>query len=122
MFDLTLYLVYIGYYKSSTHTNKGATMKKVYIPDTKTCDICNKENATYDAPTVYNNKWANMCADCFIDVSAPSATTVGYKLVVGEKPEVDESERIAAIHAAAQDFDVETLYELIGDGDLADYL
>ena len=100
-------------------------MKKVYIPDTKTCDICNledaTEDATYNAPTIYGS-WANMCSDCFIDVSAPSATTVGYKLIVGEKPEVDESERIAAIHAAAQDFDVETLYELIGDGDLADYL
>ena len=96
-------------------------MKNVYIPDTKTCDICSLEDATYDAPTIYGS-WANMCADCFIDNSSRGAREMGYRLIVGEKPVMDDDDKVAAIHQAMTDWDMDTLDELVGDGDICEYI
>lgn len=47
---------------------------------------------------------------------------MGYQLIVGEKPVMDEEDKVAAIHQAMTDWDMDTLDELVGDGDICEYI
>lgn len=101
--------------------------KEVYIAQPKRCDLCNDGTiAKFDARLTlgaYAGQWANVCADHFESyTSGKLGTGVGQRLIVGEAPEVDPTEKRAEIMAAIESGDFDTAEELIGDGDFFEYL
>lgn len=62
-------------------TNNKFPMKvSVNAPITATCQICNRNAALYDAPSVFG-PWAYFCPSCYRDQASPSAHVLGTKLV-----------------------------------------
>jgi hypothetical protein len=99
---------------------------KVYVATLPECDICKYDGgkpgveAHYDGKTI-NGPWANMCSAHFITHGVGLGTGRGQELVVGEDPATAESKRqdlLAAI--AAGDF--EAAEDIVGDGDIAEWL
>jgi len=93
-------------------------MKDVYKETLPVCDICKKEEAIYDAPYAHG-PWAFQCSGCMTD-HVP--TSIGFKLVKGEEPVMSDTNRIAGIHEAMNKWDMDTLMELVGDGDITEYI
>jgi len=85
------------------------------------CDICShRDCGKIDAPTV-SGQWANMCASC--------AETMGANLSIGTMKDRDfvpvemsatEKVQVADKFIASGDWDA--LEDLIGDGDICDYI
>lgn len=94
-----------------------------YVMSLPLCDICRHERGT-DTPAAYDAKthygpWANVCEDHFHShTDGVLGTGKGQRLVVGEKPQSTREEILAAV--AAGDFDLAE--DLIGDGDVVDFL
>lgn len=97
-------------------------MKTVYIAAPKACQIpgCDKQ-ADYDAPTVYG-PWANLCDDHLESEGATGAHSVGFHFIVGVEPVVTEKEQRAAIKSAIEAGDADLVWDLVGDGDLIDFI
>jgi hypothetical protein len=96
-------------------------VKTVYIPTPKPCDIpgCTT-SAAFDNKTI-DGPWANLCTEHH-DTYAHPLFDGGYRLVVGPEPIVDEREQRAAITAAIESGDADLVWDLVGDGDLIDFL
>jgi hypothetical protein len=99
-------------------------MKTVYIPEHKTCDF--EHNGTpgyakYDAPTL-GRGWANMCQMHFDHYASPFAHEAGYVLVVGEAPVVSDKDKRRALMDAIESGDFDAAEDIIGDGDIAEWL
>lgn len=77
--------------------------------------------ATVDGRTT-DGRWANMCDPCFADRGVGLGTGRGQRLIVGEPPEQSPDDKRAAIDAALADGDYEAVEDLIGDGDIAEWL
>lgn len=98
-----------------------------YVPSLPSCQLCGgaPHPAAYDvslAP-MGDHRWANVCERVYQDMGAPRlGTGVGQRLIVGEKPKPDEVGRALQIRQAIEAGDFDTAEELIGDGDLAEWL
>jgi hypothetical protein len=79
------------------------------------------ETAHYDGATTFG-PWANMCEECFARFGRGLGTGKGQRLIVGEKPVLDRSMKQAAIDDAVQSGDLDLIEELVGDGDIAEWL
>jgi hypothetical protein len=97
----------------------------VYIPEPKTCDVCEYElgkpdvQAHYDART-HDGRWANVCEAHFLShTPGRLGTGQAQRLVVGPPPERD---RRAEVRDALERGDMAAAEEAIGDGDIAEYL
>lgn len=82
------------------------------------CDIHKYEQGKPGVPAAYDGKtvqgpWANMCEPCFASHGVGLGTGRGQRLVVGEKPKPSKD-----IH----DMSFEEIEDLVGDGDIADFL
>jgi hypothetical protein len=94
-----------------------------YVMNYPSCDICKYEQsrtseAHYDGRTT-SGQWAYMCETHFASRGLGLGTGKGQRLIVGEKPTMDE--RRAKANEAMRKGDLEALEEAIGDGDPADF-
>lgn len=100
---------------------------KAYVSVLPTCDIHEYEKgvkgveAQYDGKTV-RGPWANMCEDCFQSHGIGLGTGRGQRLIVGEKPEESKSDKRSALLAAIESGDFDAAEDIVGDGDIAEYL
>lgn len=116
-------------------------MKDVYTGTgpNKKCDICptsEQHDAEYDAPTIHG-PWANMCADHYATHASTHASAVGYRLLWGDGPErrrpentnprdaqqmeeLRQSKRDLMAAIEAGDYDLAE--DIIGDGDISEWL
>ena len=96
-------------------------MKKVERAEFPLCDMCKSATAMCDAPTI-SGAWGYLCPDCLSIFGGPNAEAVGFEFVLpGEKRRSEDTlakEISDAIYAG--DFDL--VEELVGDGDLAEFL
>lgn len=97
---------------------------KAYVTALPECDICKHEGAATINPAHYDGKtvmgpWANMCLTHFASHGVGLGTGRGQELIVGEKPEVTPASVQDAIANGASFDEIE---DMIGDGDLTDYL
>lgn len=74
--------------------------------------------AGYDARLPSNGRWASVCQSCFTANGCKLGTGNGQKYIVGEAPPINPDDVIEAL----EDGDIERAQELIGDGDLHDYM
>ena len=93
-------------------------MKTIVKTNLPTCDLCGAEEANHNSPTVYG-PWANMCEACFPDNVCPRRGEAGYLYITTPTPETDRQEQIAL---AIENGDMDLVAELVGDGDLLEYL
>ena len=99
-----------------------------YVAKLPDCQICEVEDLQTEIPAEYDGKtvmgpWANMCAAHFASHGVGLGTGKGQKLIVGEEPVKSKTELRAEIHRtidAGGSFD--EIEELVGDGDIADFL
>lgn len=89
-----------------------------YVPQLPECDVHALELGTPGVPAAYDGKtkrgpWANMCDACFGTHGIGLGTGRGQRLVVGVKPAPTKD-----IHEMSLD----EIEDLVGDGDIADYL
>jgi hypothetical protein len=95
--------------------------KVVYLDAAVKCNICAVNDAGWDSPTA-SGPWAYLCDDCFDSHAARGAFGLANELVVGDKPEMSVKERRSAIYAALEKGDLDLVDDLIGDGDIAEWL
>lgn len=108
--------------RSAPTERETAMTDTVYIDRPRKCDMAPCENtATYDGRTIMG-PWANMCDRHFAEFGDGLGTGRGQRMIVGTKPEVSEEQRLTQITAAIEAGDFETVEELVGDGDIAQYL
>ena len=87
------------------------------IPD---CDLCGKEHGgIYDAPML-GGIWADMCEKCWRQ-EGHNDDTLGSRRVSGLKPPTKE-ETARDIRAAIDAGNFDMVEELIGDGDIFEFL
>lgn len=96
-------------------------MKKVERAEFPICDICKKETAMYDAPTMYG-PWANMCADDFAGHAGAGADSLGYQFVLPGEKQRSEDTLAKEIRDAVNAGDLDLAGDLIGDRDFAEFL
>lgn len=89
-----------------------------YVSKLPTCDIHELQLGETGVIAEYDGKtkqgpWANMCASCFEAHGVGLGTGRGQRLVVGEKPKLTTD---------IYDMTLDEIEDLVGDGDLADYL
>lgn len=103
-----------------------------YVAVLPGCDICpldsvNRNNpplpAMYDFKT-QDGRWANGCEAHYqaFRLYDTLGTGKGQKLIVGEKPELTAAEKRSAIGDALESGDFDEVEDLIGDGDLSEWL
>ena len=85
---------------------------KAYVAALPPCNMHPSRDAAVDGRTVFGG-WANMCEACFKSMGVGLGTGSGQRLVVGEKP--PPTKRV-------QEMSVDELEDLVGDGDLLDFL
>lgn len=101
--------------------------KETYVTSLPQCDICRYEEntpgieANYDGKTV-RGPWANMCERHFASHGLGLGTGSGQRLIVGEKPAQSREDKAAAINRAIEDGDFDAVEDLVGDGDIAEWL
>lgn len=112
-------------------------MKDVYIDTPKACQIgpCARP-AEYDVPT-WRGPWANLCADHLETEGGDGASRVGFHLVVGEAPvlrtpsntRMNNAQEMSELRArqrelrdAIESGDFDAAEDIIGDGDIAEWL
>lgn len=86
-----------------------------YLPSIPTCNICSVLPATIDGPTS-RGPWAYMCDGCANLHGGNLA--MGHKLAVGERPVASREDILKAIEAG----DFSLAEDLIGDGDIAEFI
>lgn len=89
-----------------------------YVTQLPDCDIHKSLLDKPGVPAAYDGKtvqgpWANMCEECFGTHGVGLGTGRGQRLIVGEKPAPTKP-----IHEMTYD----EIEDLVGDGDIADYL
>lgn len=98
---------------------------ETYVTKYPDCDICKYEQgrsteAHYDARTT-SGQWGMLCDVHMATRGTGLGTGKGQKLIVGEKPVLTDEERRAKADKAVREGDLDTLEELMGDGDPADF-
>lgn len=112
------------YRKESKMHNADHTVN--YVTTLPDCDVhrVNKGEsgvpAKYDGALNFTSSWANMCADCFAEFGVGLGLGKGQELVVGEAPERDRHAEFNDALARNASFD--ELEDIVGDGDIADFL
>lgn len=96
-------------------------MRKVERSEFPVCDICKRETAMYDAPTMYG-PWANMCADDFAGHAGSNANAIGYEFVLPGEKQRSEDTLAKEIRDAVNAGDFDLAGDLIGDRDFAEFL
>ncbi len=99
--------------------------KEAYVSTRPDCDLCKQQGsqrpAFYDGKTVYG-PWAYMCEEHMEEVGNGLGTGRGQRLIVGEKPTMTAAEKSAAMREAIANNDMEAVEDIVGDGDLAEWL
>lgn len=98
-----------------------------YVDTAPMCDIHKFTMGDPNVPAQYDartsaGQWANMCEPCWLTHSAGGlGTGIGQRLIVGEEPVRD---RAAEVRAAMdrKDVTLSEIEDIVGDGDLADFL
>lgn len=88
---------------------------KAYVALIPMCDFHPEHAAVYDGKTI-DGPWANMCEDAFRRYGVGLGTGLGQRYIVGEKPKAKPSLREIA------DMSYDELDDLVGDGDLLDWI
>ena len=88
-------------------------MRHIYLTDLPTCNLC-AEEAQFDCPTT-TGPWAFLCPQHFNEIG----TDFGTRFIKGEEPEID---RGTAINEALYAGDIDLAMDLIGDGDIAEWI
>ena len=96
-------------------------MRKVERSKFPVCDICKKETAMYDAPTMYG-PWANMCSDDFASHAGAGADSLGYQFVLPGENKRSEDSLAQELRDAIWSGDFDLADELLGDRDPAEFL
>lgn len=97
-------------------------MKTIYDQPLRTCQIAPCGNtAKYDAPTT-SGQWAYMCESCYIACAAQYANRCAYILSTDPEPERTYEDIRSDIMAAIDSNDADAVWDLVGDGDLLDYI
>lgn len=92
------------------------------------CDLHKYNDGIENVPAVYDAKtndgrWASVCEDHFkSDTSGKLGTGIGQRYITEAEPAKTPDEINAAIDAAIRKGDLSAIEELVGDGDIADYL
>jgi hypothetical protein len=99
---------------------------ETYVRSYPDCDICKYEQnrtteAHYDGRTT-SGQWGFMCEVHFASRGLGLGTGRGQRLIVGEEPEMTKAERGERIQQALEDGDLDAAEELVGDGDIAEWL
>jgi hypothetical protein len=102
------------------------TGKEAYVASLPDCDVCKfgggKRNvAAYDGATT-QGPWAYMCEEHFASHGVGLGTGVGQRLIVGERPVMSHADKTAAIQRAINSNDFGAVEDIVGDGDLAEFL
>ena len=101
---------------------------EAYIAKLPDCQICEVEDLQTEIPAEYDGKtimgpWANMCAAHFASHGVGLGTGKGQKLIVGENQTLSKTEIAARVQQAVTDgASFDDIEELVGDGDIAEYL
>lgn len=94
-----------------------------YITVAKKCALCER-HAEYDARITkgpHVGQWANLCGSHWQSLTHRTlGTGVGQRLVIGVRPIKSRSQRQAEALAAINETDFDSLWELVGDGDVCD--
>lgn len=98
-----------------------------YVASLPECDIHKHELMIEGVPASYDGKtkhgpWAMMCQSCFEQNGIGLGTGRGQRLIVGEEPAVSALEKSRLIGAAIQAGDFDEVEDLVGDGDLTEWL
>ena len=105
------------------------------IPNTTTtvttlpaCDICSpdttptgRREAAYDGKT-HNGPWAYMCHTHFGTHGVGLGLGRGQRLVTDDIPTTDQPNKRDLIMAAIEDGDADSVWDIVGDGDIAEWL
>ena len=99
----------------------------VYISHQPMCDIHKYELGNANIPADYDGKtirgpWANMCQECFDDWGVGLGTGKGQKFIFGEPPEENPAEKRDEINQAIAEGRTDDVWDLVGDGDLLDFI
>ena len=107
--------------------NEATMSNTVYISHKPMCDIhkymLNDANvpAAYDGKTT-DGRWANMCESCFEENGVGLGTGMGQKFIFGEPPEENPAEKRDEITQAIAEGRTDDVWDLVGDGDLLDFI
>lgn len=85
---------------------------KAYVQKLPECDMHPGRPAEYDGKT-QQGPWANMCGECFVTHGVGLGTGRGQRLIVGTKPAPTKSIR---------EMTLDEIEDLVGDGDIAEFL
>jgi len=94
-----------------------------YVQQLPMCDIHKYEHgnpnivARYDGRTV-TGQWANMCDQCFASHGTGLGTGYGQELVIGDEPETTPEQ----VHDAISRGAIDEVWDLVGDGDILDFI
>lgn len=92
------------------------------------CDLHKYVDGIDNVPAVYDAKtndgrWASVCEDHFkSDTHGVLGTGLGQRYITEPEPEMSADEKNAAIDAAIKRGDLAAVEELVGDGDITEYL
>jgi hypothetical protein len=95
----------------------------------KPCDFCEHVEhrkvpmkAEYDAKTL-NGFWANLCKRHFkTETRGKLGTGLGQQLVYADEPETSQADKRRQIMLAVEAGDFDAAEDLIGDGDISEFL
>jgi hypothetical protein len=92
-------------------------MKDIVKTELPPCNFCQLP-AKYDVPTTAG-PWGYLCQPCYNIYSCAARRSAGYRFVLQSTPEMD---RDRAINNALEMADFDLAMELVGDGDISEYL
>jgi len=93
-------------------------IRTAYISNYEMCQMCDDEEATYDAKTLAG-PWAYMCDECYSCEGSPRNAT---HIVVGDAPERTDSDITRDLYAAIAAGDFDAAEDAIGDRDISEFL
>tara|TARA_A100001388_G_C28611764_1_gene423205 strand:+ start:128 stop:421 length:294 start_codon:yes stop_codon:yes gene_type:complete len=93
-------------------------LRTAYISNYEMCQMCDDEEATYDAKTL-GGPWAYMCDECYSCEGSPRNAT---RLIVGDPPQRTDADITRDLMAAIAAGDFDAAEEAIGDRDISEFL
>lgn len=95
--------------------------KQTYIDTARDCDLCD-QTAKWDTPIYPQGPWGYVCDADYRNEYGEKGHFLAIELIVGEEPEVDEKELRKQILDAIYEGDLDLAEELIGDGDVSEWI